>query len=138
MSGTLETRKFHIGCDMPMIIAGINIKSVGDVTGVHYYTEIEIKRKGDPVVRFTCGMEHKEIDFDIDSDDTAACGKLKSAFGRNKNAIPVSLSDIDDNFIVTKMTKNEPVDDVVTYSVSIRPAAPALVPPLVEPEEIEE
>jgi hypothetical protein len=118
MPPTYETLK--IGYQMPLIIGGFTTYSVGDVTIEKSYTEIEVKRKTDRDIRYLKGMRNCPIDFDIDRNEKDPAYRILRDLSDTDEAVTIEVGEVTDRFIVTKFTRNEPVDDVVTVSVSIR------------------
>jgi hypothetical protein len=115
---TSETLK--VGYQMPLTIGGFVTRSVGDVTIEKSYTEIQVKRKGDRDVRYIKGMRDCPIDFDIDQNESDPTYKILRDLSNTDLAVEIEIGSVIDRFIVTKFTENEPVDEVVTMSVSIR------------------
>jgi hypothetical protein len=118
MPPTYETLK--IGYQMPLTIGGFVTRSVGDVTIEKSYTEIQVKRKGDRKVRYIKGMQDSPIDFDIDKNEKDETYRILRDMADTDKAVEMEIGSVTDRFIVTKFTENEPVDEIVTMSVSIR------------------
>jgi hypothetical protein len=122
MPPTYETLK--IGYQMPLTVGGFVTYSVGDVTIEKSYTEIQVKRKGDRKTRYIKGMQDSPIDFDIDRNEKDPAYRILRDLADTDKAVEIKIGSVTDRFIVTKFTENEPVDEIVTMSVSIRLATP--------------
>jgi hypothetical protein len=118
MPPTYETLK--IGYQMPLTIGGFITRSVGDVTIEKSYTEVQVKRKGDRKVRYIKGMLDCPIDFDIDKNEKDPTYRILHDLSDTDKAVQMIIGSVTDRFLVTKFTENEPVDEIVTMSVSIR------------------
>jgi hypothetical protein len=118
MPTTYETLK--VGFQMPLTVGGYVTHSVGDVTIEKSYTAIEVKRKGDRKTRYIKGMLDCPIDFDIDRNEKDTAYRILRDIADTDKAVEIEIGSVTDRFIVTKFTENEPVDEVVTMSVSIR------------------
>jgi hypothetical protein len=110
-----------IGYQIPFVIEGHETTSVGDVTVDKEYTDVELKRKGSRRTGHMKGMYDITLDFDIDKNPKDEAYLVLEAAQDSDDYIEVAIGDIiEDKFIITKFSENEPTDDIVTVNISLR------------------
>ena len=108
------------------------MKSVRDLTIGISKNEIPVKNKGVEYVRYLGGLKDVPVDFEMDWEpEEGSFAMLVDSF---MNDTPLEFEFLDDTktkggyglkgeFIVTKLDRSEPLEDVMSASVSLRLAA---------------
>jgi len=113
----------RLGFKGKLTVGGTEIKTASDVTISMSRTEVAIKNRESINVRYLPGLIDQSVEFD--AHDGPATASLQAAF---LSGTPVEVgftegsATVSGKFVVTKYDINEPVDDVATASVTLRPA----------------
>jgi hypothetical protein len=114
------------------------MKSVRDLTIAISKNEVPVKNKGSKFVRYLSGLIDAPVDFEMDWEPgEGAFDLMQDSFWEET---PLEFEFLDDTkekggkgltgeFIVTKLERTEPIEDVMSASVSLRLAADSEVEP---------
>jgi predicted secreted protein len=92
-------------------ITGVANSSVRNVTATIEATQIDVTKRGDTTRKFKTGFKEASIEIEmLDSPPE----------GGDEISIVHANSGISGTFIVTSVSKAEPLDDVVTYNVQCK------------------
>jgi len=119
----------YVGIEGNLSVGGNLMKSVIDLTVEVSRTEVAIKCKGSDHVRYLGGLKDYPVEIEgYVTNDCEGQKALEAAFHSGEE-VEVTFTHAPQhvtNFIVTKFTHNEPVDDAMTFSASLRPSAKEL------------